>query len=244
MFIKWRTLKKPYGDLYVACVVESRRIDTQPRHIHRGYLGSIRAEDVHDGEKRLAFWDALTLASKRQRLHLTSKMEDTLRARVPKGVKDKDCWMTREADIASVRQVFGCPIDLDVASSDFANLTVGALRYFTPGDDALRANLPWTAPTVFMNPPFNNAQPWVEKLVYQYNAGNIGEAVFILLATAAASAYAKPLRTHPDYAAWMPPRMHFDHERKASDSGSPKQVSVVGYLGKRKERFYDVFRGA
>ena len=69
-------------------------------------------------------------------------------------------------------------IDLDPASSAKANETVKAGRYFTIEENGL--DKVWRG-QVWLNPPFSrgNIQRFVEKLVFEYQSGNITEAIML-----------------------------------------------------------------
>ena len=68
-------------------------------------------------------------------------------------------WYTPVPHIEAARKVLG-GIDLDPASTDEANRTVRAARYFTEDDDGLRQD--WSAdgarPRVWLNPPYGGAR--------------------------------------------------------------------------------------
>lgn len=76
----------------------------------------------------------------------------------------KDDWYTPPWLFAAAGIVF----DLDVAAPvDPARRTCPARQYLTAVEDGLLT--PWTG-TVWMNPPFSNSKPWVERFV-QHGSG-------------------------------------------------------------------------
>jgi phage N-6-adenine-methyltransferase len=86
-------------------------------------------------------------------------------------------WYTPAEYIHAARQVLGT-IDLDPASSDGAQATVQAQRFYTAKDNALvRA---WSG-KVWLNPPFT--QPLIEhfvvRLVAEVQAGHVTEAILL-----------------------------------------------------------------
>ena len=99
---------------------------------------------------------------------------------IPKGTKGTgvDEWYTPEEYLESVRLALG-GIELDPASSDFAQKTINADRYFTILDNALEQE--WQAKTVFLNPPYSAAKiaDFVERLVAGYECGDIGAAIML-----------------------------------------------------------------
>lgn len=85
-------------------------------------------------------------------------------------------WYTPPEHIAAARAVLGT-IDLDPASSEIANRTVKAERFFSIADDGLKQE--WAGKRIYMNPPY--AQPFimqfVAKLVQEIAGGNVTEAI-------------------------------------------------------------------
>lgn len=84
-------------------------------------------------------------------------------------------WYTPAEHIKAAREVMG-GIDLDPASSEIANLTVGAEQFYSIEDNGL--DLSWHG-RVWLNPPY--AQPWImrfaEKMVEEVNGGAVTEAI-------------------------------------------------------------------
>jgi ParB family chromosome partitioning protein len=86
-------------------------------------------------------------------------------------------WYTPRKYIGAVRAVLG-EIDLDPASSEIAQRTVRAAKYFTIDDDGLSQD--WHG-RAFLNPPY--AQPlterFVAKLIAEHEAGHVSEAILL-----------------------------------------------------------------
>jgi len=95
----------------------------------------------------------------------------------------KDCWRTpnnKEQPILDlVAKALGGTIGLDPTADD--QLLVPAQRYFTKTDNCLIQD-DWSSPagTVFMNPPFSNPLPFLEKLVDAIGQGQVIEAIVLL----------------------------------------------------------------
>ena len=86
-------------------------------------------------------------------------------------------WYTPSDVIEKVRAVLG-DIDLDPASNPVANEVVKARQIYTKDDDGLIQK--WSG-TVFLNPPFGSDKisQFVEKLVDEYQSGNVPEAIIL-----------------------------------------------------------------
>ncbi len=70
-------------------------------------------------------------------------------------------WYTPEKYICSARKAMGS-IDLDPATSEHAQKTVRAKKFFTVEDDCFEHE--W-AGSIWLNPPFNKPSPFIERLV-------------------------------------------------------------------------------
>jgi len=92
-------------------------------------------------------------------------------------------YYTPEKYIRAVRKVLG-NIELDPASCELGNLVVQAERIYTLQQNGL-AHL-WQAETLYINPPYgrtghrSNQEIWSCKLIAEYEAGNVGEAILLV----------------------------------------------------------------
>jgi hypothetical protein len=86
-------------------------------------------------------------------------------------------WYTPAEYIEAARKVMGS-IDLDPATSDFAQKTVGAATHYTAADDGLSQD--WSG-TVWMNPPFKmpEVSQFIGKLCGAVDAGDVPHAVVV-----------------------------------------------------------------
>ena len=85
-------------------------------------------------------------------------------------------WWTPIEYMESVREVMQ-HIDLDPASCEKANAVVRAATFYSEEDDGLMQ--PWFG-KVFMNPPYSTNKPFAEKMIAEYEAGNVEEAIVLL----------------------------------------------------------------
>ncbi len=146
---------------------------------------------------------------------------------------DSEEWYTPRHLIELVEQVQG-RIGLDAASN--SPPTVPALRHYTKEDDAL--SLPWKADTVFLNPPYGKQiHSFVDKLVNEYKAGNVGSAIALLPARTDTQWFSL-LNEFPK--CFVRGRIQFVGGESDSTRNAPFP-SVFVYLGPDQQRFEEVF---
>lgn len=82
MFVRWRIKKSDatsprwHGDLLIAQLIESKRIDGKPRQKVIAYLGSIHLNDINRARTRLTFWRSAQAAFRKA--HLTNAQKHTI----------------------------------------------------------------------------------------------------------------------------------------------------------------------
>lgn len=165
---------------------------------------------------------------KRQELHIEEKMARK-NGLDPLMTSDSYEWYTPE-HIARKAFDFLGGIELDPASSAAANAVIKAQRFFSVLDNGLEQS--WTATAVWMNPPYGRELPlWIEKLVSEYEAGHIMEALALVPARPD-TAWFKRLRDYP--------RCFIDGRLKFGGTGTDNSApfpSMLVYLGKRERDF-------
>jgi DNA polymerase-1 len=136
-------------------------------------------------------------------------------------------WYTPPEIIAAVKDCLGT-IELDPSSNSHSEPAVPAERHFTAQDDGLIQ--PWEARSVYLHPPYGRKiGAWVNKLLNEYHAGRVQEAIALL-----------PARTDT---AWFRPVFSFPvcylHGRlRFSGCVNPAPFpSALVYLGSNPERF-------
>jgi phage N-6-adenine-methyltransferase len=144
-------------------------------------------------------------------------------------------WYTPEKYIVAARDVLG-EIDLDPASSDKANTRVMARTIYTVADDGLLQD--WHG-RVWLNPPYGGAQAdFTQKLVDEYEAGRVDEAILLVNSNATDTRWFAPLWDH--VLCFTDHRINFDGLLNQGASSST-HGSVFVYFGPYKQRFAERF---
>lgn len=103
---------------------------------------------------------------------------------------DSNEWYTPKEYLEAVRNVIG-NVTLDPASSEMANETVCADEYFTKSDNGLEQE--WYG-NVFLNPPYGGMSgPFVEKLMAEYQSGNVTQFIVLVNANSTETKWFAPL---------------------------------------------------
>lgn len=128
-------------------------------------------------------------------------------------------------------------IDLDPASSEKANLIVGAKKIYTELDDGLKYH--WHG-KVWMNHPYGKkTNPlWINHLLTEVQAGRVEQACIITYA-ATSEKWFQPLLKQPQV--FLCPRTNYYLPNGKKKAGVTKG-SVVTYFGRNPGRFAYCFR--
>jgi DNA N-6-adenine-methyltransferase (Dam) len=144
-------------------------------------------------------------------------------------------WYTPPEYIEAARRALG-GIDLDPASSQEANRTVRARRFYTEADDGLSKR--WRG-RVWMNPPYSGeAGRWVAKLIEEHNTGRVTAAIALLNGYSFVRRWFEPL--------WAYPLCFSNHSVSfrnpyRSDASQASTGSVFVYFGYDFDAFIDNF---
>ncbi len=248
MFIRWQTRKnRKGGERWYAALCSTEWVEGKAKSRYLGALGSIGAEDIRVRAKREIFWREVRTRlqelgiEERQR----GKFEESIAQRVPRpGDKclpqhssNSDEWYTPQEWTDRARDVLGA-IDLDPASSEVAQAWIQATNYYTIQDDGL--NKPWRG-RMWLNPPYSQAKPWVNKLIASYDAGDVTQAI-ILVKSASDTEWFYPLAQR-FCRAERRGRIAFLNEKGKKHRSSPTG-HIFFYLGDNHERFCNVFGAA
>jgi ParB family chromosome partitioning protein len=151
------------------------------------------------------------------------------------GQSENTDWRTPRKYLEAARAVMGA-IDLDPASSADANEIVKAEKFFTDADDGLQQ--PW-AGRVWLNPPFGGkARDFIDRLVREYEVGNVIAALALINAHASETKWFQQLFNYT--ICFVAGRIEFwgPHREIASTNTCG---SVIVYLGEDFNKFYDNF---
>lgn len=144
-------------------------------------------------------------------------------------------WFTPSDIIEAARKVLGC-FELDPASCPDANRIVKADKFYTLEDDGLAQT--WSARSVWLNPPYCRLQAkWVARLIYEYEAGNVQEAI-ILVPGAIDTAWCQELLERFPVC-MVRGRINFispDGKNSGSTFGS-----LIAYMGPNIDTFVNIF---
>jgi predicted RNA methylase len=123
-------------------------------------------------------------------------------------------------------------IDLDPASSEYAQKTVQAETHFTFEDDGLAQD--WHG-RVWLNPPYHRelAPKFIEKLIVELGAGHVTEAI-VLTNNSTDTAWFRAAATVCDAICFTTGRINF--EVPNSKPVLPTQGQAFFYFGPRDER--------
>ncbi len=146
-------------------------------------------------------------------------------------------WYTPPEYIEAARDVMGA-IDLDPASSDKAQQTVRADRYFTAADDGLTKE--WRG-RVWMNPPYSQPliQQFAEKLIAEVGESRVCEAI-VLTHNSTDTFWFHRLDEIAIRICFTRGRISF--LTSDGEAGAPTQGQAFFYLGEFPERFDAVFK--
>ena len=157
-------------------------------------------------------------------------------AKIPQHMSLTNEWYTPGWVIDLVRATFtNNVIDLDPASSHLANNTVRANKFYTIHDDGLE--LPWHG-NVFCNPPYGKfVSEWVNKIIHEYETGNIKEGILLVNANTSTKWFQKLFKYH---VCFVSPRISFI-DQHGNEQKSPPNANAIIYLGPNASRFIQAF---
>ena len=143
-------------------------------------------------------------------------------------------WYTPAEYVEAARRVMG-GFDIDPASNDYANQTIQATIYYTEETNGLDKE--W-AGRCWMNPPYGSlSADFVAKLLAEFEAGNVTEAVVLVNSHATETAWFAPLWNH--LLCFTDHRINFESPMGSSNGSTHGSVFI--YLGDHREAFVREF---
>ncbi len=146
--------------------------------------------------------------------------------------KSSDCWYTPPHIVELVVQVLG-QIDLDPCADDGKHIP--AQFHYTATDDGLERE--WKE-RVFMNPPYSCPGKWMKKLIEEFAARRVKEAIALVPAATDTNWLSPVLKSQP--VCFWKGRIKFlgeDYQPKSS----ARQSHVLVYWGNSPQKFQEVF---
>lgn len=158
--------------------------------------------------------------------------------------RDSNDWYTPPHFAQSARRVMGS-IDLDPATSYFANRNIRADRIYTKNQDGLAPSNLWRG-NVWLNPPYGGLQKaFLERLVAEHEAGNVPQAVVCLNGYRYDTKWFQPMWRYA--LCFTSKRVGFlggasQNGPKSEEENNPANGTVFVYLGERRQAFADEFK--
>lgn len=146
-------------------------------------------------------------------------------------------WYTPEHYIKLAKKVMG-EIDCDPASSEVANRTVQARKFYTAETNGLENR--WFG-NVWMNPPYAQPLIWefADAVVSKYESGEIEQAI-VLVNNGTETQWFQRILSASSAACFPKSRIKFI-DPSGNPSGAPLQGQAILYLGKYTEGFVSAF---
>ena len=159
--------------------------------------------------------------------------------------KDPDGWRTPNTKdqpvVALVQQALGGQIWLDPCSGSVTNNIPCAVRYFKH-DNGLAQHQGWSK-TVFINPPFSDPFPWVERCCFEFARGNVSAAVMLLKAgTLSNVGTGELINKYASAVCHWRGRINFLNDEGNAVKGSDFDCVFI-YFGARLDLFRQAFGG-
>lgn len=149
---------------------------------------------------------------------------------------DSNEWYTPIEFISAARSVMGS-IDVDPASNDTAQEQIQAGDYFTKERDGLAQE--WKG-NVWLNPPYGDPLPWVEKLLSEFEVGRTKQAI-LLVNTANSPQWSRLLWHSMFTVCLLDRRVRFWRPDRTEAKGTA-QDQMIWYIGYETSKFREEFQ--
>lgn len=212
--------------------------------LQRGFAGRNRTDAENLPALPFAVWSPETQRNEHRNGQLSIDAAMPPRERVNYARSDlshlsseSDDWFTPRELIEAARDAMGS-IDLDPASCITAQSVIRAGRFYTKAIDGLRTDLPW-AGSVWLNPPYgrgdSSAGAFVERLVKEFRAGSVSQAITCLNLQSASANWFQPIWDHATVHVVCHGRPNF--WRMDKESSQPTKGIICSYFGHRVDDF-------
>ena len=160
--------------------------------------------------------------------------------------RDPDSWRTPNTKdqpvVSLVRKALGGDIWLDPCSNSGSSSTVPAAVRYYKNDDGLAQHNIWSK-TVFINPPFSDPFPWVERCCLEIARGNVSAAIMLLKAGVVSNVGTGELiNKYASALCYWRGRINFLNDEGNAIKGSDFDCVLV-YFGARLDLFREAFGG-
>ena len=149
---------------------------------------------------------------------------------------DSNEWYTPSEYIEAARSVMG-GIDLDPASCEIAQTVVKADVYLTKIENGLAQR--WIRERVWLNPPYGDIEPWVAKLIAEFDDGHFVKQAIIVVNNATETGWFQSLLARFPVCALSRRIPFWRHDQSGEQA---RQGQVMFYLGADVDRFIEVFQ--
>lgn len=158
--------------------------------------------------------------------------------------KDPDGWRTPNTSdqpiVSLVKKALGGQIWLDPCSDSGSNIPA-VVRYYKQDDGLARHNT-WSK-TLFINPPFSDPFPWVERCCFEFARGNVSAAIMLLKAgTISNMGTGELINKYSSAICHWRGRINFLNDEGNAVKGSDFDCVFV-YFGARLDLFRQAFGG-
>ena len=155
--------------------------------------------------------------------------------------KNSDNYYTPSALIEIERRVMG-GVDLDPCSSELANKTVQANRIYTLENSMFRNSL--ACESMHFNPPYSNPAPYVDRVVFEFEQGNIGQVCGVLNVDCSTRWFAEIKKIATAYC-FLSERIQFDKanelQTEITETGGNSRCQFYFYAGHNTTGFIKEF---